>query len=293
VRHSLAVTLAFVTIMVAAFAGAWFVAGRGSTVGRATKSEKLQSDDRSQMSPQGEAPYAEPDPPSGPLPEPPAEPRANMVLVPAGKFLYGDDKREIELPDYFIDRYEVSQEEYGRFLDYVRRTGDHSHCNPKEPKGKNHTPLNWGRRELSNPRWPVVGLDFWDCCGYAGWVGKRLPTEQEWEKAARGTDGRLYPWGDEWDASKVNLGPTPGDRHTLIPVDALPEGQSPYGCHHMLGNAAEWTASFVDEAKGVHCGRGCCWLFGHQAVIKTTYRMEGGTHLRDEGSGLRCALDAP
>ncbi len=213
-----------------------------------------------------------------------------MVLVPAGKFLFGEDLREVELPDYYIDRYEVSQQEYGRFLEYVRRTGDHSHCDPKEPKGKDHTPLNWGRRELTNPRWPVVGLDYWDCWGYAGWVGKRLPTEEEWEKAARGTDGRLYPWGDEWDPAKVNFGPTPQNAHTLLPVDALPEGCSPFGCHHMLGNAAEWTASFIDEAAGKHCGRGCCWLFGYKAPI--TYRMQGGTHLRDEGSGLRCALDA-
>ena len=278
--------------MVAAFAGAWFVAGRGSTVGRATKSDKPQSDDRSQMSPQGEAPYAEPDPPSGPLPEPPAEPRANMVLVPAGKFLYGDDKREIELPDYFHRSLRGQPGRIRPVPGLCAADGRPFALQPQRAERKKPYAAELGTARLSNPRWPVVGLDFWDCCGYAGWVGKRLPTEQEWEKAARGTDGRLYPWGDEWDASKVNLGPTPGDRHTLIPVDALPEGQSPYGCHHMLGNAAEWTASFVDEAKGVHCGRGCCWLFGHQAVIKTTYRMEGGTHLRDEGSGLRRARRA-
>jgi hypothetical protein len=60
----------------------------------------------------------------------------------------------------------------------------------------------------------------------------------------------------------------------------------------MIGNAAEWTASYIDLAAGKHCGRGCCWLFGHDTMIPLTYRMQGATHLRDKGSGLRLALDA-
>ncbi|HVA48756.1 MAG TPA: SUMF1/EgtB/PvdO family nonheme iron enzyme [Pirellulales bacterium] len=228
----------------------------------------------------------------GPLPSPPADRTANMVLVPAGKFLYGDDNEEIELPAYYIDRYEVSQAEYAQFLRYVRASGDHTHCNPDEPPDKDHTPLNWGRPDLTDPRFPVVGLDYWDVYAYAGWIGKRLPTEQEWEKAARGSDGRLYPWGEDWDDRLCNWGPSPGNPRTLLPVDSMPEGQSPFGCFHMLGNAAEWTGSFVDEARRLHCGRGYCWRIGHRVPYRTTYRMPGGTELRDEGSGLRCALDA-
>jgi formylglycine-generating enzyme required for sulfatase activity len=280
-RRSIIVTLAFLALMAGGFAGAGFFTARHKPAGQASRPQSPTADTSHDLPPD-----------DGPLPEPPADPRANMVLVPAGKFLYGEEQSEVELPDYYIDRYEVSQEEYGRFLEFFQRTKSHADCRPDEPPGKDHTPLNWARSDLSNPRWPVVGLDYWDCWAFAGWVGKRLPTEEEWEKAARGTDGRLYPWGNEWDPAKVNFGPAPGDGHTLLAVDALPEGRSPYGCHHMMGNAAEWTASFIDEGAGKHCGRGCCWLFGRDAVIPLTYRMEGGTHLRDKGSGLRCALDA-
>jgi formylglycine-generating enzyme required for sulfatase activity len=283
-QRSLGVTLAFTALTATGLAVVWYLTRDHRPVRDASSSGTGQAVDESVAQP----------PPQyiGPIPQPPANLGANMVLVPAGKFLFGEDQQEVELPDYYIDRYEVSQEEYGRFLEFVRRTGDHSHCRPEEPHGKDHTPLNWGRRNLSNPRWPVVGIDYWDCWGYAGWVGKRLPTEEEWEKAARGTDGRMYPWGEEWDPAKANWGPSPGDLHTLMPVDALPEGRSPYGCHHMLGNAAEWTASFIDEANRVHCGRGYCWRIGHMVPFVVTYRMPGGTNLRDEGSGVRCALDA-
>lgn len=228
----------------------------------------------------------------GPLLTPPSDPTANMVLIPAGTFLYGEDNEELDMPAFFIDRYEVSQAEYALFLRYVRETGDHSHCNAQEAHAKDHTPLNWGRPDITDPQFPVVGLDYWDVYAYAGWVGKRLPTEQEWEKAARGTEGRLYPWGEDWDDRLCNWGPSPGNPRTLLPVDSMPEGQSPFGCFHMLGNAAEWTASFIDEAKGTHCGRGYCWRIGHRVPYLTTYRMPGPTNLRDEGSGLRCALDA-
>jgi formylglycine-generating enzyme required for sulfatase activity len=227
---------------------------------------------------------------------PPRDPLANMVLVPAGPFLYGPDKTQVELPAFYIDRYEVSQQDYARFIAHMRRTGDHLPCHASEPAGKRqgqHIPLRWGLPYLSDPGYPVVGLDYWDAYAYARWVGKRLPTEEEWEKAARGTDGRLYPWGDEWDPMRCNWGPQPGQNRTLVPVDSMPEGRSPYGCFHMLGNAAEWTESFYDSGLGLRAGRGYCWRLGHMAPFVVTFRMQGLPHLRDEGSGLRCALDAP
>ncbi len=229
-----------------------------------------------------------------PLPSPPEDRLANMVLVPAGEFLFGEENDPLELPAFYIDRYEVSQGEYFQFMEYIRRTGDHAHCHSDEPPQKDHTPLYWGRPDLTDPRYPVVGLDYWDVFAYASWVGKRLPTEQEWEKAARGADDRRFPWGTRWDPDRCNWGPSPGNEgRTLLPVDSMPEGVSPFGCYHMLGNAAEWTSSFIDEERRLHCGRGYCWRIGHMAPYLVTYRMPGRTNLRDEGSGLRCALDAP
>lgn len=229
----------------------------------------------------------------GPLPSPPEDRLANMVLVPAGQFLFGEENEPTDLPAFYIDRYEVSQADYFQFMEYVRRGGDHAHCHPDEPPQKDHTPLHWGRPDLTDPRYPVIGLDYWDVYAYAGWVGKRLPTELEWEKAARGTDDRHFPWGDRWEPERCNWGPTPGNPRTQLAVDSMPEGISPFGCYHMLGNAAEWTSSFVDEERRLHCGRGYCWRIGHMAPYVVTYRMPGRTNLRDEGSGLRCALDAP
>jgi formylglycine-generating enzyme required for sulfatase activity len=302
-RRSLVMTLSIAAVAAAGFGGAWLLSTSRELPGLASNHRPSSVGDGLHLGPSGERMHSRPVAtdapaheqtarPSGPIPEPPADPRENMVLIPAGEFLFGEGRDEVELPDYYIDRCEVSQEEYAKFLEYIHRTGDHSHCDRREPKGKDHTPLNWGRPDLSGPSWPVVGIDYWDCLGYAGWVGKRLPTEVEWEKAARGTDGRLYPWGDEWDVAKANWGQFLGDHQKLVAVDSMPEGRSPYGCYHMLGNAAEWTASFLDEAKGIHCGRGFCWRFGHDAPHELTFRMPGGTHLRDEGSGLRCALDA-
>ncbi len=247
-----------------------------------------------------------------PVPEPPAPKRSDpfpelrtwpleklvpatteMVLVPAGQFLYGESKEKRYLPAFYIDRYEVSQWQYAIFLEYIRRTGDHSRCHSDEPPDKDHTPKGWGWRTITAPDYPVVGLDYWDVYAYANWVGRRLPTEEEWEKAARGTDGRLYPWGNEWDPSRCNWGPAPGQQRTLVPVDSMPEGQSPYGCYHMLGNAAEWTSSVADKDQGIRVGRGYCWMLGHMTPYVVTYRMLGATNLRDLGSGLRCAMDAP
>lgn len=226
---------------------------------------------------------------SGPLPSPPSDPLANMVLVEAGDFLFGPDKQPTSLPAFYIDRYEVSQAEYARFLEFIQRTGDHSHCHPDEPDAKDHKPLSWGKEGLTDPRYPVIGVDFWDAYSYAAWVGKRLPTEHEWEKAARGTDGRLFPWGDKWDRSRCNDGPGREQSTKLMPVEAFPQGQSPYGCFNMLGNAAEWTTSPYRDADEVRSGRGYCWMLGRMAPYFITYRMEGATELRDEGSGIRCA----
>ena len=116
----------------------------------------------------------------------PAAPAAvvpeGMVLVPAGEFLFGKDKRPATLPAYYIDRTEVSNAAYAKFAAATGRAA---------PTGK--------------PEFPVVNITIQDARDYAAWAQQKLPTSQQWEKAARGTAGLLYPWGDKPDASRANL----------------------------------------------------------------------------------------
>jgi len=129
----------------------------------------------------------------------------NMVYVPGGYFMMGRDGAGpsdddfpfhiVYVAPFVIDRFEVSNAEYRRFVDHVKSTGDSSMEHPSAPPLKKHEAEGWKRPELARDRQPVVGTDWFDAYAYAKWVGKRLPTEAEWEKAARGMDGRLYPWG--------------------------------------------------------------------------------------------------
>jgi len=156
-----------------------------------------------------------------------------MVFVPPGEFILGSDDAEAEhterpartkfLSAFYIDRTEVTNAQYAEF--------DPDHIYPS------------GRADF-----PVVKLTRADAEAYAAWAGKRLPTGPEWEKAARGTDGRAYPWGDTFDPAKANI----GDGDDLVAVGSYPEGASPYGALDMCGNAWEWIADEYEDA--VHLG---------------------------------------
>ncbi|MHB8993685.1 MAG: formylglycine-generating enzyme family protein [Armatimonadota bacterium] len=176
---------------------------------------------------------------------------SEMVWVPAGKFMMGsqdgqghDDehpRHEVVLRGYWIDRTEVTNEQYAKFLTWIKQSGDHAKCFTGEPKNgphKDHTPMLWAEAKWNRPRQPVVGVDWFDAYAYAAWAGKRLPTGSEWEKAARGIDGRVYPWGDLWDSSRCNSDET-GEPVTVV-VGSYPEGESPHGCLDMAGNVQEW-----------------------------------------------------
>jgi formylglycine-generating enzyme required for sulfatase activity len=175
--------------------------------------------------------------------------KCDMVLIPAGPFIMGIDgikeeqrpSHKVYIDTFYIDRYEVTNAQYYEFLNYIKETNDHSKCRNNEPTNKDHTPSNWEEDYYNHPEYPVVRVDWFDACAYAAWAGKRLPTEAEWEKAARGTDGRKWPWGNEWDPEKCNTGDPE-------PIGSYEEGKSPYGCYDVAGSAAEWCADWGDTS---------------------------------------------
>jgi formylglycine-generating enzyme required for sulfatase activity len=242
---------------------------------------------------------------------------AEMVWVPGGSFTMGsapgeghDDEHpqhEVILPGYWIDRTEVTNEQYARFLSWIQQTGDHDRCFTGEPSdgdAKDHTPRFWDDPTWNTPRQPVVGVDWFDAYAYAAWAGKRLPTEAEWEKAARGTDGRRYPWGDAWDATLCNS----SEREEPLTVDvrSYPDGVSPHGCLNMAGNVEEWCADGYDSeyyqnypsesptgpvGRNSRLLRGGGW-FDVSVGCRTTCRDEGGfiPIFRSGYAGFRCVV---
>jgi serine/threonine protein kinase len=138
-----------------------------------------------------------------------------MILIPAGDFEFGKAKQHVSLPAFYIDKTEVSNRAYAEFC---QATG---HLVPDDfPEGQ--------------PDYPVVNVTIVDAHAFANWAGKRLPTAKEWEKAARGQDGRAFPWGNQADPARANL-----KAKQAQPVNAYPEGASPYGVLQMVGNVWE------------------------------------------------------
>jgi formylglycine-generating enzyme required for sulfatase activity len=171
-----------------------------------------------------------------------AAPPDDMVLVPAGEFTMGSpegdpDERpahKVQISAFFMDKYEVTVKQYAVFLQ--ESGGDR----PAEWKTMNKT---------TNQNRPVMGVDWADAARYCKWAGKRLPTEAEWEKAARGTDGRLYPWGNDPPTPlHANYGKKEWNNHeALVPVGTLEAGKSPYGIYDMAGNVWEWVSDWYDH----------------------------------------------
>jgi formylglycine-generating enzyme required for sulfatase activity len=167
-----------------------------------------------------------------------------MVLVPAGPFKFGPAKVERELPGFYIDTYPVTNREYKRFIEAT------SYRSPKF----------WLEKRLNNPDAPVVGVSWQDAKKYAGWAGKDLPTWEQWEKAARGTDGRIYPWGDDGMApGKANFNRQDGT-DAIAPVGGSDLNESPFGVRDVVGNVWEWTLTYdVEESDMiVLCGGSWC-----------------------------------
>ncbi|GAB6044029.1 NACHT domain-containing protein [Endothiovibrio diazotrophicus] len=229
-----------------------------------------------------------------------------FLPVPAGPFPYGDKKEErcIETP-YWIAKYPVTNAQYRRFMEAggyeERRWWSKEGWRWREKEGLT-APRFWWESELANPASPVVGVSRFEAQAYARWlegeVGAaperfalpeaawrvRLPSEEEWERAARGDDGREYPWGDGFEGWRANT--REGEAGGTSAVHAFPGGESPVGAREMAGNVWEWTAS-DEEGRGVL--RGGSWLyFEWYARCAPRNRLRPG--VRDDYVGFRVVV---
>ncbi|HSH02463.1 MAG TPA: bifunctional serine/threonine-protein kinase/formylglycine-generating enzyme family protein [Anaerolineae bacterium] len=209
-----------------------------------------------------------------------------MVFIPAGNFAYGPNQIVSYLDGFWIDLTPVTNMEYARFLE----------ANPQHP-----APPDWRSRIYQNQRvancpigkerHPVTNVSWTDIIAYAHWSGKRIPNERQWEKAARGTDGRLYPWGNQWQPNLCNTYEAQiGD---TTPVGQFsPQGDSPYGCVDIAGNVWEWTDSWLNDQQRERILRGGSWQQNspnHQTAL-TTHRLSQQPNFKSQFIGFRLAL---
>lgn len=213
-------------------------------------------------------------------------PLDDMAIIPAGEFIAGPPDNPVHptLPEFGIGLRAVSNREYLEFLNYLADTGDHSRCHADEAPDKSHMPIRWDDVLLRHPDKPVTGVDWWDAWAYASWRGYRLPTGREWEKAARGVDGRPYPWGENADPAKAKTIESGPD---MTNTSAYGTAASPYGLLSAAGNAWEWTAEVAEDVAEM---RGGSW---RQRIIdcRLWLSARADRNTRRDDIGFRCAVD--
>jgi formylglycine-generating enzyme required for sulfatase activity len=223
---------------------------------------------------------------------------AEMTLVPGGEFVMGsldgdaDESpvRRVFLKDFYVDVFEVTHEQYARFLA----------ASGRKP------PIDWSDGKMPPPlaRHPVVNVTFADAEAYARWAGKRLPTEAEWEKAARGTEGRVYPWGDAATGHRTATPVGDNSRDHTWPVGSFPDDRSPWGVLDMAGNVWEWTDSWYQPYPGndaveiefghkyrVIRGGGAIDYYGAASTRRCADRARSLPFGRYDALGFRCVQD--
>ncbi len=192
-----------------------------------------------------------------------------LITIPAGEFLYGEDKQKVNLPAYRIARTPVTNAQYRAFVDATNYRAPGHWSGGQIPQGKeNH---------------PVVQVSWNDAQKFCAWAGLRLPTEQEWEKAARGTDGREYPWG-AWELGRCNS--SEAKIGATTPVDRFPSGASPWGVLDAAGNVWEWCVDDYDNNKGARVLRGGSF-FNESQFVRCAFRSRGRPGYRDDIVGFR------
>ena len=239
---------------------------------------------------------------------------APMIVIPAGSFPMGvpdgdrdggrDEypRHEVFVDTFAIDKFEVTN---GLYLAFVKSTGHRVPQNPKNP-----TRNLWQGDSITDSLVdrPVINVDWFDADAYCTWAGKRLPTEAEWEKAAKGTSDRRFPWGNvEPTAKHLNYNQRWIGEKTLMPVGSYEAGKSPFGVYDVAGNVWEWVNDWYDaqyyeksprkNPQGPKTGskkviRGAGWQ-NETPTVRIFTRVESDPTVRNESTGFRCAADAP
>ena len=242
---------------------------------------------------------------SGGKPQPPVEfigkDGAPMVLIPAGEFTMGSDKGDDDeepihrlfLDSFYMDKFEVTNGRFAKFVEAIQSEPPWGFADQETPVVHADQPVRW-----------VNWMDAW---GYCLWAGKRLPTEAEWEKAARGTDGRLYPWGNEPPTPMHAVFGLKEGAETVSPIGNRTQGRSPYGAYDLAGNLYEWVADWYDDAfyttnptinpRGPLQGttkvqRGGSYI-NTPYRLRSSFRTKGDPTEHEPNVGFRCAQDAP
>ncbi len=221
-----------------------------------------------------------------------------MVYIPAGKAIIGSfngetdeaPQREVYVSGFYIDKYEVTNAQYKRFVDATGRKPPENIINPEYTVWQNGT----YPEELAYH--PVVNVTWYDARDYCKWIGKRLPTNIEWEKAARGPYGNIYPWGNEFFEGYANLyikGISYEKRKT-VPVGTFTKSKSFYGIYDMAGNAWEWTDSIIDKENTNNMNKkivkGGGWGFnGNKYTSRSSYNLYFSPDYTSNCLGFRCA----
>jgi formylglycine-generating enzyme required for sulfatase activity len=216
-----------------------------------------------------------------------------MIYVPPGPFVmggeYGFPVQIARLEEgFFINRYPVTNAEYRRFVEaggYGKREYWSDEGWQRKQREKWTEPRYWDHTKWNQPDQPVVGVSWYEAEAYARWAGGRLPTEVEWEKAARGVDGRQYPWGDGFDPSKCNTRES-GIGKTTPVGEYSAKGDSPYGAADMAGNVWEWCADWYDENEDAKVLRGGSWSY-YRWVARCPYRTGNDPRPRLDLVGFR------
>jgi len=216
----------------------------------------------------------------------PADMPADMTYVPAGEFIYGPDgsTETLTTGGYYIDIYEVTAGSYKTCVD----AGACSYA----ATGSEWGYANYHTYNNSKDNHPIIYVNWQEAVDYCSWKRRRLPTEFEWEKAARGTDGRTYPWGDETPTCNYAVMRWEGygcGTSSTWEVGQKPNGVSPYGTHDMVGNVWEWTSSWYSSNQSYRVLRGGSFDYGVN-WLRSSYRYSGvNPDYRNDYYGFRCA----